>query len=147
MLKITIMQLSTLALAALFGSAIPAAANKERSAAAVLDHHVQAFAAGDIEAMLSDYTGDSVFITPQGILNGPAEIRPLFEAMIEAMIEEFSSPGATSTIQERHASGLVAYMVWSAETPHNSYRFATDTIYVVDGRILYQTFAADIVAK
>jgi hypothetical protein len=83
MLKITITQLSTLALAALFGSAIPAAANKERSAAAVLDHHVQAFAAGDIEAMLSDYTGDSVFITPQGILNGPAEIRPLFEAIIE----------------------------------------------------------------
>jgi hypothetical protein len=38
-------------------------------------------------------------------------------------------------------------MIWSAETPHNSYRFATDTIYVVDGPILYQTFAADIVAK
>ncbi|MCV0397247.1 MAG: nuclear transport factor 2 family protein [Rhizobiaceae bacterium] len=143
MLKTTIPQLSTLVLTALLGSAIPAAANKERSAAAVLDHHVQAFAAGDIEAMLADYTADSVFITPQGILKGPAEIRPLFEAMIE----EFSSPGATSTIQERHASGPVAYMIWSAETSQNSYRFATDTIYVVGGRILYQTFAADIVAK
>ena len=77
----------------------------------------------------------------EGILKGPAEIRPLFEAMIK----EFSSPDANSTIQERHASGPVAYMIWSAETPQNSYRFATDTIYVVDGRILYQTFAADIV--
>ena len=38
-------------------------------------------------------------------------------------------------------------MTWSAETPQNSYRFATDTIYVVDGRILYQTFAAVIQAK
>jgi hypothetical protein len=76
-------------------------------------------------------------------LKGPAEIRPLFEAMIE----EFSSPDASSTIHERHASGPVAYMIWSAETPQNNYRFATDTIYVVDGRIRYQTFATDIVAK
>ena len=144
MLKTTTLQLSAIALAAvLSGSAIPAAAEEETSAAAVLDHHVQAFAAGDVDAMLADYTEDSVFITPRGILKGPAEIRPLFEAMIE----EFSSPDASSIIHERHASGPVAYMIWSAETPQNSYRFATDTIYVVDGRILYQTFAADIVAK
>lgn len=38
-------------------------------------------------------------------------------------------------------------MIWSAETPQNSYRFATDTTYVVDGRVLYPTFAADVVAK
>jgi hypothetical protein len=93
--------------------------------------------------MLADYREDSVFITPQGVLTGPAEIRPLFEAMIE----EFSSPNASSTIHKRHASGPVAYMTWSAETPRNSYRFATDTIYVVDGRILYQTFAAKIQPK
>lgn len=137
-------KLATLALAAvLSGSAVPAMAEEEASAAAVLDHHVQAFAAGDVEAMLVDYTEESVFFTPQGILKGPAEIRPLFEAMIE----EFSSPATRSTIHERHVSGPVAYMIWSAETPQNSYRFATDTIYVLDGRILYQTFAADIVAK
>lgn len=144
MLRIAILQASALALAvALSGSAVPATAAEERSAAAVLDHHVQAFAAGDVEAMLADYTEDAVFITAQGILKGPAEIRPLFQTMIE----EFSSPDASSTIHERHASGPVAYMIWSAETPQNTYRFATDTIYVVEGRILYQTFAADIVAK
>jgi hypothetical protein len=38
-------------------------------------------------------------------------------------------------------------MTGSAETPQNSYRLATDTIYVRDGRILYQTFAADVQAK
>jgi hypothetical protein len=144
MLKTTTLHLAALALAGtLSGSTIPAAAAAERSAAAVLDDHVQAFAAGDVDAMLADYAEDSVLITSQGVLRGPAKIRPLFETMIE----EFSSPDASSTIHERHASGPVAYMVWSAETPQNSYRFATDTIYVVDGRILYQTFAADIVAK
>jgi ketosteroid isomerase-like protein len=98
---------------------------------------------GDAEAMLADYTEKSVFTTPQGILKGPAEIRPLFEAMIK----EFSSPDANSAIHESHSFGPIAYMIWSAETPQNSYRVATDTIYVVDGRILYQTFAADIVTK
>lgn len=144
MLKATALHLPALVFAAaISGSGGPAAAQEARSAAAVLDHHVQAFAAGDVEAMLADYTEDSVFITPQGILRGRREIRPLFEAMIE----EFSSPDATSTIHERHASGPVAYMTWSAETPQNDYRFATDTIYVVDGHIRYQTFAADIEAK
>lgn len=144
MLKTTRLQLSALALAAvLSGSALPAAAGEDTSAATVLDHHLHAFAAGDVDAVLADYTEDSLFITPQGILKGPTAIRPVFEAMIK----EFSSPNARSTIHERHTSGPVAYIIWSAETPRNSYRFATDTIYVIDGRILYQTFAADVVAK
>ena len=75
MLKTTTLQLSAIALAAvLSGSAIPAAAEEETSAAAVLNHHVQAFAAGDADAMLADYTEDSIFI-PQGILKGPAEVK------------------------------------------------------------------------
>lgn len=123
MLDTTTLRLSALSLAAMLsGSAIPVGAEEKTSAAAVLDHHVQAFAAGDVEGMLANYREDSVFITPQGILKGAAEIRPLFENMIE----EFSSPDASSTIHERHASGPVAYMIWSAETPQNSYRFATD---------------------
>ncbi|GCA52764.1 snoaL-like domain protein [Sinorhizobium sp. KGO-5] len=141
MLKTTTLQLWVLALAAvLCGSA---AAEGDSSAVAVLDHPLHAFAAGDADAILADYTEDSVLITPQAILKGPAAIRPLFEAMIK----EFSSPNAGSTIHERHAFGPIAYIIWSAETPQNSYRFATDTIYVVDGRVLYPTFAADVVAK
>jgi hypothetical protein len=77
MLKTTTLQLSALALAAVFsGSAIPATAEEETSAAAVLDHHVQAFAAGDVDAMLADYTEDSVFITPQDIFEGAGRDSP-----------------------------------------------------------------------
>lgn len=47
MLKTTTLQLSALAFAAVLSGSLPAAvAEQEASAAAVLDHHVQAFAAG-----------------------------------------------------------------------------------------------------
>ena len=96
----TTLQVSALALAgALSGSTIlSAAAEEDRSAAAVLDHHVHAFAAGDLDAMLADYTEDSVFITPQGVLTGPAEIRPLFEAMIEESLRRTRVPLFTSAM-------------------------------------------------
>jgi hypothetical protein len=45
--KTTTLQLSALAFAAVLSGSLPAAvAEQEASAAAVLDHHVQAFAAG-----------------------------------------------------------------------------------------------------
>ena len=63
MLKTTTLQRVAPARAAvLSGAAILTAAEEETSAAALLDHHhVRAFATGDIEAMLADYTEDSVF--------------------------------------------------------------------------------------
>jgi ketosteroid isomerase-like protein len=92
---------------------------------------------------MADYAADSVFITPQGVLEGEDAIRSLFEGLVA----EFSSPDASVTIHRRHASGPVAYIIWSAETPANRYAMATDTLYVVDDRIRYQTFAAEVAAK
>jgi len=126
------------------GLSVQVAAEQAPSpAAAVLDRHLQAFAAHDVDAIMADYGEDAVFITPQGVLKGKTEIRSLFEALVE----EFSAPETTVTVHQRHASGPVTYITWSAETPRNSYRFATDTLYVVDDRIRYQTFAAAISAK
>lgn len=99
MLKTTTLQLWVLALAAvLCGSMLPAAAEGDSSAAAVLDHHLHAFAAGDADAILADYTEDSVLITPQAILKGPAAIRPLFEAMIKEFRRRMPAPPPTSAM-------------------------------------------------
>ena len=57
MLETTTLQLSALA-AMRSGSTITAGAEEDTSAAAVLDHHVQAFGAGDIDAMLADCAED-----------------------------------------------------------------------------------------
>lgn len=127
---------SALALAAVLPAI--AAADDASTAAGVLDRHLAGFAAHDVEAILADYAADAVFITPEGVLSGKAEIRPLFETLVR----EFSAPDASVTIHKLHEAGPVAYITWSAETPATHYELATDTLYVEDGLIRYQTFAA-----
>lgn len=113
------------------------------SAGEVLDHHLKSFAEGDIDAMLADYSTDSVLIVPDGQLKGPTAIRPLFEAMIA----EFSKPGSTFTLLQRCVVDDHAYITWTAETAENSYEFATDTFFVRNGQIAVQTFAGKLTPK
>lgn len=127
-----------------FGAHSSFADDKASSPAnAVLDSHLKAFASGNVDAVMADYAEDAVFMTPEGVLKGKAEIRSLFERLIK----EFSSPDASLTVNKRYASGPVAYITWSAKTPENVYHLATDTLYVADNRIRYQTFAAHITPK
>lgn len=120
-----------------------AAMTREGSAAAVLQRHLDAFAAGDLDAVMRDYTDRSVFITPAGVLRGRTRIRRLFQALLE----EFSAPGSAVTILDRYTAGPVAYITWTAQTPLQRYEMATDTLYVVNDRIEYQTFAAKTAAR
>lgn len=141
-------RLATLLLAGLLAApaGAPAAPDGEPPSApaeAVLERHIAAFARRDVDAIMTDYTDASVLITPDGVLESQVEIRALFRSLVE----EFSAPEADVTIHQRSAHGPVAYVTWSAETPARRYQLATDTLYVVDDRIRYQTFAANTSAK
>jgi hypothetical protein len=114
-----------------------------KSTEGVLDHHLEAFGAGDLRGILQDYTNESTIITPDGVLRGPDEITPLFRAFIA----EFAKPGASFAMKQRVIERETAYIVWSAETADNIYEFATDTFWIHDGKILTQTFAAKIDPK
>ena len=109
----------------------------------VVDHHLESFRARDLDGILSDYAPGAVLITPQGPLEGVAAIRPLFEAMVA----EFSQPGAKFELQRTIVSGDHAFIVWTAESSANVYEIGTDTFVVRDDRIALQTFAARIVPK
>jgi ketosteroid isomerase-like protein len=109
----------------------------------VLDHHLKAFGEGDINGVLSDYAPDVVFFTPQGVLRGPAAIKPLFQAMIA----EFAKPGAAFTMKQQFVEGEHAYIVWTAETVDNVYELGTDTFVVRDGKIVAQSFTSKTSAK
>lgn len=111
--------------------------------AAVFDRHVAAFANHDIDAVMADYSEDSVFVTPEGVFEGKVAIRSLFDGLLA----EFSAPETTLNIHQRQVVGPLVHVTWSAETPKNAYPFATDTLLVVDGRIRWQTFAAVITPK
>ena len=44
----------------------------------VINHHLKAFGEYDLHGVLADYAPDAVFFTPNGALQGPDAIRPLF---------------------------------------------------------------------
>jgi ketosteroid isomerase-like protein len=109
----------------------------------ILDRHITAFLACDIEGVLSDYANDIVFFTANGPLRGISAVRPLFEVLIA----EFRQPGSRFDMKQALVDGDHAYILWQAETYANVYEMATDTFVVRDGRIVAQSFTASIRPK
>ena len=109
----------------------------------VLDRHLKSFAKRDLEGVLADYAADAVLFAPTGPLKGPNAIKPLFQGLIS----EFVKPGSSFTMHQRYIDGDHAYILWTAETADNSYEFATDTFVVRNGRIVAQSFAAQVKPK
>jgi SnoaL-like domain len=114
-----------------------------RSTEDVLDHHAKCFFEFDLEGILSDYSPTAVLFTPDGPLRGADAIRPLFQAMFA----EFGKPGATFHMKHQSVEGSYAYVLWTAETADNVYELGTDTLVVLDGEIVAQSFAAKISPK
>lgn len=109
----------------------------------ILDHHLQAFFAYDVNGVVEDYAPDAVFFTSEGPLKGVEAIRPLFEGLIT----EFRKPGATFNLKRCFVEGDHGYIFWNAETADNVYEMATDTFTVRDGRIVAQSYTATIRPK
>ena len=109
----------------------------------VLDHHLKAFGDRDMDAILADYTEESVLLTPDGVLKGYKQLQPAFEGLFT----EFAKPGANFEMKQRIIEGNVAYIVWSAETADNIYELATDTFVIRDGKIAVQSFTPKVVPK
>jgi SAM-dependent methyltransferase len=108
----------------------------------ILMNHLQAFAQGDVTALLADYAEDAIFFTPEGVRHGQAAIRQIFEQLLADF-----PPGSSVEITQQIIDGEVAYLVWRGESPKFKIPFATDTLLVRDGKIVIQTFAAQIEAK
>ncbi|MFC6785480.1 nuclear transport factor 2 family protein [Halobaculum halobium] len=110
----------------------------------VLDHHLDAFANQNMEEVLADYDDDSVVVTnTSGTFRGLDEIRSLFEGLFA----EFEQEGVDFHLDEQVVEDDIAYIVWHAETPDNTYEFATDTFHVRDETIETQTLAAVVTPK
>ncbi|WP_122090104.1 nuclear transport factor 2 family protein [Halalkalicoccus subterraneus] len=109
----------------------------------VFEHHWEAFIEQDVAGIMEDYTDGSVVVTNMGTVRGLEEIEGLFEDLFA----EFSDPEATITMDEQLTEGEFGYIIWHAETPENVYEFATDTFYIPDGTIEFQTFAGKLSPK
>jgi len=109
----------------------------------VVNRHLKYFGQADLQGVLSDYAPDVVMFTPDGTFKGPDAIRPLFQALIA----EFSKPGASFNMKVESVDGDYAYIVWSAETAENVYQVATDTFVVRNGKIVAQSFTSKTAPK
>ena len=79
-----------------------------RSTQVVLQHHLDALAAQDIEAVVSDYADDASLITPDVTATGTVALRDFFTEILKAM------PGIIDalSIDRTEIVGEVAYIVW-----------------------------------
>jgi ketosteroid isomerase-like protein len=96
---------------------------------AVIDRHMAALHAGDIDTVMEDYTDTSVFIVNLGgVAVGPDAIRPFLAAAGQL-------PGFVETTA--FTEGDTHYVTWTAD----GIAFGTDTLVVRDGKIAVQTVA------
>lgn len=116
--------------------------NTHQQTKETLQNHLQAADQGDMDALMADYAEDAVFFTPNGIRRGKDEIRALFEELVVDF-----PPGSSIEIEQQLIDGDLAYIVWSGESEKVSIPLATDTLIVRDGKIVQQTFVAQMEAK
>ena len=110
---------------------------------AVLDNHLTGFALRDVNKIMFDYTEGSVLVTPEGVFRGLDEIETYYENLLPA----FPSDGTLFNVDIQTVEQNVAYIVWHAETPALNVPLGTDTFIVEDGKIMRQTFVAQIQPK
>ncbi len=106
----------------------------------VIEHHLQAFGSGDIEAVLSDYTEESIVITPEATLKGLDQIKGLFTKIGSL----FPAEGSDFSLDRMDVTNELGYIVWHATTPIVVIPLGTDTYVVKDNKIMIQTFAAKL---
>ena len=106
----------------------------------VLEHHLDAFGNQELDEVMIDYSDESVVVTNLGTFRGVDGIEGLFADLFE----EVSGEGATIEVEDTIVEGEFAYLLWHGETPDNVYEFCTDTFYIPDGTIEFQTFAGKI---
>jgi ketosteroid isomerase-like protein len=107
-------------------------------------HHLQAFATGDAEAIMTDYAEDALIITPDGVLKGQSQIQSFF---VQLFTDMFPPDKSSLNVAKQVVDGEIAYILWSGSSPHYNFLFATDTFVIRRRKIVAQTFAVQLETK
>jgi ketosteroid isomerase-like protein len=101
------------------------------STESIVEHHLGALQAGDVDEVMKDYADDAVMITAgMGVAEGTEALRTAFSMIPEGMFAGFE-------ITEMVVAGETAMVNWTTD----SLSFGTDTFVVRDGKIMAQTVA------
>lgn len=114
--------------------------DKMKNAREIITHHLQSFQDNELEALMRDYTDESILVTPEKTYTGPEEIRSFFiDLMVHFPIEGSSFDLDTLVVEDE-----LAYIVWHAKTPSLTVPLASDTFILKEGKIHQQTFFGDL---
>jgi hypothetical protein len=97
----------------------------------------------DLEAVVSDYTDESILITQDATYRGTQDIRAFFDGLIK----HFPRQQSSFELDKLVVNNDLAYIVWHADTPSLDVSYGTDTFIIKAGKIYQQTFAAQLKFK
>lgn len=106
----------------------------------ILMNHLNSFQKNDLEAVLSDYTNESILITQEATYIGVNEIRIFFTKLITHFPKEKSSFELDKIAVENE----LGYIVWHAQTPSLEVSMGSDTFIIKDDKIYQQTFVGQM---
>lgn len=97
----------------------------------IIDHHLEALQAGDVDEVMKDYADDAVLITAgMGTAEGIDALREAFSMIPAEMFAGFE-------LTEQVVAGETVMVTWKSD----ALSFGTDTFTIRDGRIVAQTVA------
>ncbi|MGY1620178.1 nuclear transport factor 2 family protein [Geodermatophilus sp. SYSU D00691] len=99
----------------------------------VFTHHWDTLVAGDVPAVMEDYTDDAVLITADNVFEGKDAISGFFSGALAAL------PDAKWAQNSTAYAGDALLLHWNATSPQGRIDDGVDTFVFVDGKIRLQT--------
>ena len=106
----------------------------------ILQNHLNSFLENDLEALMSDFTDESVLITQDTSYKGLKAIKDFYAGLIPLFPKQKSSVELEKTV----INDNLVFIVWHGRSPSLEVSFATDTFIIENGKILRQTFAGQL---
>ena len=106
----------------------------------VVTHHLNSFLDNNLEAVMSDYTNESVLITRDTTYTGLEEISVFFVGLSM----HFPQQKSNLVLDKVVANDDLVYIVWHANTPSLQVPIGSDTFIIKDGKIYQQTFVGQL---
>jgi SnoaL-like domain len=113
----------------------------DRTPKEVFQHHAEALGAEDLEGIVSDYSDDALFITPEGAKRGKDGVREGFQKLLADV------PGAAWELPTQIYEDDILLLEWKAESESTRIDDGIDTFVFRDGLIRVQTVRYTLLDK
>ncbi len=111
---------------------------ESQSTTEVWEHHIQAWQARDINAIVADYNEESVLILNSKIFKGTAAIRKAFTQLFEIF------KGGENVVDNPVIVDRIVYITWTYVPVGDALYDGTDTFVIENGKITVQTIASTL---